>query len=182
MLLSLVRRGSAFRGPIFRASTIGRVGGSTPVSASSRLFTSSDSDGSKLYSTANPPRNGEIIPDVISDEIDAVLQGSQVLEEIPSPTSDELDLSNPAHLSTLNPRWIKAGLNQKVIDVLSNKTITSFTPVQAEVRRPSIRSFFKHHSPTSHRIVTHSPPLPPPNPPDPLSLLRLLSLPSPDVT
>jgi ATP-dependent RNA helicase DDX21 len=39
-------------------------------------------------------------------------------------------------LSTSNPYWIEAGLSQKVIDVLSQKGIVRFTPVQAEAFGP----------------------------------------------
>lgn len=46
------------------------------------------------------------------------------------------DYKDPAFLSTSNPRWIEAGLDQGVIDVLAAKGITSFTPVQAEAFDP----------------------------------------------
>ena len=39
-------------------------------------------------------------------------------------------------LSITNPRWVKAGLDQGVIDTLSEKGITKFTPVQAEAFEP----------------------------------------------
>ena len=41
-------------------------------------------------------------------------------------------------MSTSNPRWLKAGLQQSVIDVLSEKGITRFTPVQAEAFDPVV--------------------------------------------
>ena len=140
LLLTALKRGSAFTGPIMRATRLSFPASASSSTPLSRLFTTSDNDDTRLYSTVNPPRsNGELADASISDEIDAVLQG-KVLEEIEPPATlatnnfDKLDLSDPSHLSTMNPRWIKAGLDQKVIDVLSNKTITSFTPVQAEVR------------------------------------------------
>lgn len=43
---------------------------------------------------------------------------------------------DPKFLSTSNPRWVEAGLSQSVIDVLSGKGITHFTPVQAEAFDP----------------------------------------------
>lgn len=49
---------------------------------------------------------------------------------------DELDLENPAHLSTMNPYFKKMDLSQDIIDVLSRKGISSFTPVQAEAFEP----------------------------------------------
>lgn len=47
-----------------------------------------------------------------------------------------LDFTDPELLSTSNPRWTQAGLDQGVIDILSAKGITSFTPVQAEAFDP----------------------------------------------
>ena len=44
----------------------------------------------------------------------------------------EADLKDPEFLSTSNPRWVQAGLDQRVIDILSGKGITHFTPVQGE--------------------------------------------------
>jgi ATP-dependent RNA helicase DDX21 len=39
-------------------------------------------------------------------------------------------------LSTGNPHWVQAGLSPQVIDVLSEKGIVEFTPVQAEAFGP----------------------------------------------
>ena len=47
-----------------------------------------------------------------------------------------MNFKDPKFRSTSNPRWVEAGLSQKVIDVLSEKGITSFTPVQAEAFDP----------------------------------------------
>ena len=52
--------------------------------------------------------------------------------EVPSKT----DFRDPKFTSTLNPYWTKNGCTQKVIDVLSSKEITNFTPVQAEAFVP----------------------------------------------
>ena len=46
------------------------------------------------------------------------------------------DLKNPSFLSTSNPVWVNSGMSQQVIDVLSQKGITQFTPVQAEAFKP----------------------------------------------
>eukprot|EP00577_Skeletonema_sp_RCC1716_P010299 CAMPEP_0113399678 /NCGR_PEP_ID=MMETSP0013_2-20120614/15682_1 /TAXON_ID=2843 ORGANISM="Skeletonema costatum, Strain 1716" /NCGR_SAMPLE_ID=MMETSP0013_2 /ASSEMBLY_ACC=CAM_ASM_000158 /LENGTH=858 /DNA_ID=CAMNT_0000284625 /DNA_START=84 /DNA_END=2661 /DNA_ORIENTATION=+ /assembly_acc=CAM_ASM_000158 len=48
----------------------------------------------------------------------------------------EEDFTNPKFLSTSNPRWSQIGVSQDVIDVLSHKGITHFTPVQAKSLRP----------------------------------------------
>ena len=48
----------------------------------------------------------------------------------------EEDFSDPKFLSTSNPIWTQSGVSQDVIDVLSHKGITNFTPVQAKAMRP----------------------------------------------
>mmetsp|Transcript_3713 Transcript_3713/g.7094 ORF Transcript_3713/g.7094 Transcript_3713/m.7094 type:complete len:821 (+) Transcript_3713:422-2884(+) len=49
---------------------------------------------------------------------------------------DALDFTDPKVLSTSNPNWIEAGMDQRVIDVLSGKGITKFTEVQAKAFGP----------------------------------------------
>ncbi|KAL3774193.1 hypothetical protein ACHAW5_000171 [Stephanodiscus triporus] len=49
---------------------------------------------------------------------------------------DEDDYTNPKFLSTSNPHWTRCGVPQDIIDVLSHKGITHFTPVQAKAIRP----------------------------------------------
>lgn len=51
---------------------------------------------------------------------------------------DPTDFKDPKFLSTSNPRWIEAGLDQRVIDVLSEKGIVRFTPVQGEAFDPIV--------------------------------------------
>ncbi|KAG7358787.1 ATP-dependent RNA helicase RhlE 2 [Nitzschia inconspicua] len=51
---------------------------------------------------------------------------------------DPQDFTDPKFLSTSNPRWVQAGLDQRVIDVLSGKGITHFTPVQGEAFDPIV--------------------------------------------
>jgi superfamily II DNA/RNA helicase len=51
---------------------------------------------------------------------------------------DSSNYKDPKFLSTSNPRWVEAGLSQEVIDVLSGKGITHFTPVQAEAFDPIV--------------------------------------------
>jgi len=48
----------------------------------------------------------------------------------------EEDFLDPKFLSTSNPIWTQSGVSQDVIDVLSHKGITNFTPVQAKAIRP----------------------------------------------
>lgn len=58
---------------------------------------------------------------------------------IPSALVEEdtpTDFSDPNFLVTSNPRWLKAGLDQRVIDVVSGRGITHFTPVQGEAFDP----------------------------------------------
>eukprot|EP00816_Leptocylindrus_hargravesii_P008448 CAMPEP_0196813594 /NCGR_PEP_ID=MMETSP1362-20130617/37816_1 /TAXON_ID=163516 /ORGANISM="Leptocylindrus danicus, Strain CCMP1856" /LENGTH=841 /DNA_ID=CAMNT_0042189905 /DNA_START=190 /DNA_END=2716 /DNA_ORIENTATION=+ len=51
---------------------------------------------------------------------------------------DDVDYEDPELRSTSNPRWQGLGLSQGVIDVLSAKGITKFTPVQAEAFAPIV--------------------------------------------
>ena len=46
---------------------------------------------------------------------------------------------DPETLKTNNPRWVEAGMDQRVIDVMSGKGITHFTPVQAEAFDPILQ-------------------------------------------
>lgn len=55
---------------------------------------------------------------------------------IPRLQDDPIDFTDPNFLSTTNPHWTEAGLSQDVIDVLSQKGIVRFTPVQAEAFGP----------------------------------------------
>eukprot|EP00520_Triparma_pacifica_P009176 CAMPEP_0118644434 /NCGR_PEP_ID=MMETSP0785-20121206/6946_1 /TAXON_ID=91992 /ORGANISM="Bolidomonas pacifica, Strain CCMP 1866" /LENGTH=763 /DNA_ID=CAMNT_0006536211 /DNA_START=168 /DNA_END=2459 /DNA_ORIENTATION=+ len=73
----------------------------------------------------------------LDSQIDKLV-GDIVLEEVPAPNNFQLDLKNPEHLSTMNPQWLELGMSRSVIDVLSRKAITSFTPVQAEAFEPGI--------------------------------------------
>ena len=58
-------------------------------------------------------------------------------EKKESPKQSEVtDWNDATILNTSNPRWTAAGLQQRVIDVLSKKGITHFTPVQAEAFDP----------------------------------------------
>eukprot|EP00578_Thalassiosira_sp_NH16_P017946 CAMPEP_0181105396 /NCGR_PEP_ID=MMETSP1071-20121207/15968_1 /TAXON_ID=35127 /ORGANISM="Thalassiosira sp., Strain NH16" /LENGTH=787 /DNA_ID=CAMNT_0023188717 /DNA_START=347 /DNA_END=2707 /DNA_ORIENTATION=+ len=53
---------------------------------------------------------------------------------------EEEDFTNPKFLSTSNPHWSRCGVPQSIIDVLSHKGITHFTPVQAKAIRPVLAS------------------------------------------
>jgi ATP-dependent helicase YprA (DUF1998 family) len=54
----------------------------------------------------------------------------------PAFVEDDINYNDQVFLKTTNPRWIAAGLPQSVIDVLSSKGISHFTPVQAEAFAP----------------------------------------------
>lgn len=61
----------------------------------------------------------------------SLFQSSQQKEE---------DFTDPKFLSTSNPHWKACGVPQDIIDVLSHKGITHFTPVQAKAIRPILAS------------------------------------------
>eukprot|EP00591_Stephanopyxis_turris_P002206 CAMPEP_0195529490 /NCGR_PEP_ID=MMETSP0794_2-20130614/32047_1 /TAXON_ID=515487 /ORGANISM="Stephanopyxis turris, Strain CCMP 815" /LENGTH=902 /DNA_ID=CAMNT_0040660801 /DNA_START=209 /DNA_END=2918 /DNA_ORIENTATION=+ len=65
-------------------------------------------------------------------------EGAQPIPEVLVDEEDPVDYTNPKFLSTSNDYWIKAGLKQSVIDVLSEKGITKFTPVQGEAFTPIV--------------------------------------------
>jgi superfamily II DNA/RNA helicase len=50
-----------------------------------------------------------------------------------------VDYNDPKFLSIKNPFWIEHGMSPEVIDILSEKGITKFTPVQAEAYLPILK-------------------------------------------
>jgi ATP-dependent RNA helicase DDX21 len=48
------------------------------------------------------------------------------------------DLSDPAYLATTNPYWAELGLHPGMVNVMSEKGISVFTPVQAEAFAPVV--------------------------------------------
>jgi ATP-dependent RNA helicase DDX21 len=76
-------------------------------------------------------------PSVLDNEADMEDSHSVPLREVVAEVTDA-NMKDPKFLSTSNPRWVKAGLDQRVIDVLSEKGITKFTPVQAEAFDPVV--------------------------------------------
>lgn len=96
------------------------------------------------YSTTTALRSA--VEQDLDSALDDLLQGTfddvEEVEESVSSLSDEeegpIDYTDPKFLSTSNPRWIEAGLDQRVIDVLSGKGIVRFTPVQGEAFDPVV--------------------------------------------
>mmetsp|Transcript_25568 Transcript_25568/g.60258 ORF Transcript_25568/g.60258 Transcript_25568/m.60258 type:complete len:842 (-) Transcript_25568:411-2936(-) len=72
----------------------------------------------------------QFVDDFISDV--AAADAAEAADKDEGP----IDYSDPKFLSTSNPRWTKAGLDQRIIDVLSGKGIVRFTPVQGEAFDP----------------------------------------------
>lgn len=91
---------------------------------------------------------GKGLLDGVEDPVDLIVGSdntSRVVKATPLSSSflkefvdanDEDDFKNPKFLSTSNPQWTEAGVPQSIIDVLSHKGITHFTPVQAKAIRP----------------------------------------------
>eukprot|EP00535_Pseudo-nitzschia_heimii_P006085 CAMPEP_0197183546 /NCGR_PEP_ID=MMETSP1423-20130617/7874_1 /TAXON_ID=476441 /ORGANISM="Pseudo-nitzschia heimii, Strain UNC1101" /LENGTH=846 /DNA_ID=CAMNT_0042634131 /DNA_START=270 /DNA_END=2811 /DNA_ORIENTATION=+ len=112
-------------------------------------FENSHNSRGKCYSTTTGLSAGMVEEDLDS-ALDDLLQGTfddveidsddvendsgSVLQEADEP----IDYTDPKFLSTSNPRWTKAGLDQRVIDVLSGKGIVRFTPVQGEAFDPVV--------------------------------------------
>jgi len=49
---------------------------------------------------------------------------------------NSIDWKDPEQLSTSHPRWLELGMPQAMLDALSEKGITHFTPVQAQAMAP----------------------------------------------
>mmetsp|Transcript_59682 Transcript_59682/g.121692 ORF Transcript_59682/g.121692 Transcript_59682/m.121692 type:complete len:849 (-) Transcript_59682:1378-3924(-) len=113
----------------------------------------SSSSSGKCYSTTTSLPSGVVEQDLDSalddllqgtfDEVDEMdgVQTKDDSDSILKPPAEEegpIDYTDPKFLSTSNPRWIKAGLDQRVIDVLSGKGIVRFTPVQGEAFDPVV--------------------------------------------
>jgi len=143
---SFVRRSSA-------SSNIHAKSNRNVGEVASFLFEDPRNSRGMCYSTTTTLHAGAVEQDLDS-ALDDLLQGTfDEVEEIGSEeTKDdsesilsesaesegEIDYTDPKFLSTSNPRWIKAGLDQRVIDVLSGKGIVRFTPVQGEAFDPVV--------------------------------------------
>jgi ATP-dependent RNA helicase DDX21 len=94
-------------------------------------------DSFAAKSTRIKERNGAVEQANGSVEVDGThIEGSKPIPKTLVEKDDPVDFNDPNFLSTSNPYWIEAGLSQKVIDVLSQKGIVRFTPVQAEAFGP----------------------------------------------
>jgi hypothetical protein len=69
-------------------------------------------------------------------EAEADTEVAAAASEVEEKEAIPVDFTNPKFLSTTNPYWVNAGMEQKVIDVLSGKGITRFTEVQGKAFEP----------------------------------------------
>lgn len=88
----------------------------------------------------------------VEDDLDSALDeilgsafkeaGDDESEEAVEQKSEEgdiaVDFTDDKFLSTSNPYWTNAGMDQRVIDVLSGKGITTFTEVQGKAFEPAL--------------------------------------------
>lgn len=88
----------------------------------------------------------------VEDDLDSALDeilgsafkeaGDDESEAVVEQKSEEgdvaVDFTDDKFLSTSNPYWTNAGMDQRVIDVLSGKGITKFTEVQGKAFEPSL--------------------------------------------
>eukprot|EP00579_Thalassiosira_antarctica_P005142 CAMPEP_0201888666 /NCGR_PEP_ID=MMETSP0902-20130614/28149_1 /ASSEMBLY_ACC=CAM_ASM_000551 /TAXON_ID=420261 /ORGANISM="Thalassiosira antarctica, Strain CCMP982" /LENGTH=898 /DNA_ID=CAMNT_0048418983 /DNA_START=122 /DNA_END=2819 /DNA_ORIENTATION=- len=82
---------------------------------------------------------GEAMQEAASSAVDAGehIEGSKPFpKDLVDVEPTEEDYTNPKFLSTSNPHWARCGVPQDIIDVLSHKGITHFTPVQAKAISP----------------------------------------------
>jgi len=80
---------------------------------------------------------GEVLKEADDPEAEHI-EGSQPIAKDLIEQEVEEDFSDPKFLSTSNPHWNRSGVPQDIIDILSGKGITHFTPVQAKAIRPVI--------------------------------------------
>eukprot|EP00934_Nitzschia_sp_Nitz4_P002298 Nitzschia sp. Nitz4//scaffold30_size153850//50267//55164//NITZ4_002770-RA/size153850-processed-gene-0.39-mRNA-1//-1//CDS//3329547238//2298//frame0 len=73
-----------------------------------------------------------------AESLDSIIDGTDNKAGINIEKSDDIamDYNDPEFLSTTNPHWTASGLDSRVIDILAEKGITKFTPVQAEAFQP----------------------------------------------
>lgn len=113
-----------------------------------RMFGSSSSMVNETFDTAldgimgnlgqtkkpNPPNNVMSMQD---PKVLGEMTGKQTKpEQRELKLSPPLDIKNPAVLSITNPHWIQSGMHPTIIDILSHKGYSQFTPVQAEAFLP----------------------------------------------
>ena len=91
-----------------------------------------DDELEKLLEGAIQERDATTLGAAIEEEEEKSTKKTKTVED----DEEKFDPNDPKCQSTSNPRWVKAGLSQKVIDVLSGKGITHLTPVQAEAFDP----------------------------------------------
>mmetsp|Transcript_9688 Transcript_9688/g.14002 ORF Transcript_9688/g.14002 Transcript_9688/m.14002 type:complete len:881 (+) Transcript_9688:216-2858(+) len=79
----------------------------------------------------------EAFDNILSDVMNEAKRGAEARHSIPDILiEEEPDFTNAKFLSVTNPYWVNNGLDPLVVDVLSGKGISSFTPVQAEAFGP----------------------------------------------
>eukprot|EP00566_Odontella_aurita_P008957 CAMPEP_0113580260 /NCGR_PEP_ID=MMETSP0015_2-20120614/30570_1 /TAXON_ID=2838 /ORGANISM="Odontella" /LENGTH=857 /DNA_ID=CAMNT_0000484421 /DNA_START=353 /DNA_END=2924 /DNA_ORIENTATION=+ /assembly_acc=CAM_ASM_000160 len=64
------------------------------------------------------------------------MKGSHPMPDVLVEKEDPINYKDPKFTSTSNSYWVDNGMSQKIIDALSEKGITNFTPVQAEAFKP----------------------------------------------
>lgn len=112
-----------------------------PFSSSRAMSTASETETDYELDSALEDILGEALKEAENPIVDAEVGGrghmegsrafsKELVEE------DEDNFTNPRFLSTSNPHWTQCGISQDIIDVLSHKGITHFTPVQAKAIRP----------------------------------------------
>lgn len=110
-----------------------------PFSSTSRAASSVEED---LDSALD-----EILGDLeLDSSSNAVGPAGSIFDEVEDNDEDEdsekenveIDYKDPAFLSITNPYWVKKGLDERIIQALSEKGISQFTPVQAEAFLPAL--------------------------------------------
>ena len=127
------------------------------LSTSNRMFPVNDDCkfSNRQFSTSRDASSIEedldfALDDILGDvnmDLDGDFSPSEIISapDIDSSNNDitqksemKVDYKDPAFLSITNPFWKEKGLNDSIINSLSEKGITQFTPVQAEAFVPAL--------------------------------------------
>mmetsp|Transcript_8746 Transcript_8746/g.21953 ORF Transcript_8746/g.21953 Transcript_8746/m.21953 type:complete len:888 (-) Transcript_8746:211-2874(-) len=166
MMTSILANLSSTSRLLIRSSSTKTAAGSAFVQAFSTAPTtsnnlqngrsSSSSSSSSFFAARHYSATSTLLRSAVEEDLDSALD--ELLRSDPFDETDDVhhmkdskpvpvalvkedtpqDFNDPKFLSTSNPRWIEAGLDQGVIDVLSEKGIVKFTPVQGEAFDPVV--------------------------------------------
>ncbi|CAB9524755.1 dependent RNA helicase [Seminavis robusta] len=83
------------------------------------------------------PKTKKVFTDVVPPRKQAAhLEPVTLSDLVEDKKEEEVDYNDPKFLNIKNPFWVENGLDERIIDILSEKGISQFTPVQGEAYLP----------------------------------------------